>query len=78
MTAADWARMEEELEDPEDKAEREAFQRKQEAKFAAAKSGTPAGFDMEAFNRAKTDEERQMLLDFLEPDGSRLPSSSVS
>ena len=52
MTDADWQRIDEELEDPDDKAEREAENAKMKAKFDAAKSGVPAGFDVEAFQRA--------------------------
>ena len=62
MTDADWARMEEELEEPEEKAERDAANAKMQKKFEQAKQGVPAGFDMEAFQNAKTDEERQKIL----------------
>ena len=62
MTEADWAKVEEDWEDPEDKAEREKAQAKMEAKMAKQKSGAPPGFDMEAFQKAQTDEERQKIL----------------
>ena len=62
LTEADYARMEEELEEPEERAEREAQEEKMKAKFDKAKSGVPAGFDMEAFQNAKNDDERQNIL----------------
>jgi len=62
MTDSDWNKIEEDLEEPEERAEREAAERKMKAKFDRAKSGAPAGFDMNAFQNAKTDAERQAML----------------
>ena len=44
MTDADWAKIDEDLEEPEERAEREAAMEKQRKKFEAAKQGAPAGF----------------------------------
>ena len=71
MTDADWNRIEEDLEDPEDRAEREAANEKMKRKFDAHKQGLPAGFDMAAFQNAKTDEERQKLLSGLKTPKKR-------
>ena len=63
MSDADWDKIDESWEDPEDRAEREAQDEKTRKKFDAAKSqNSPAGFDMEAFQRATTDAERQAIL----------------
>ena len=62
MTDEDWDRIEEELEDPEDKAEREEANRRQEEKFQRQKMASQVQFDMDAFQNAKTEEERQKIL----------------
>ena len=62
MTDADWAAIEEDLEDPEDKAEREAAEAKAKKKFDDASSNTPLGFDLTRFQACKTEECRQREL----------------
>lgn len=62
MTDSDWDKIDEELEDPEDRAEREAQMAKNMAKFEKSKQGAPVGFDLAAFERAKTEEERKAIL----------------
>jgi len=54
MSEADWARVEEELEEPEDKAAREEAVRKAQQPKQT--------IDMEAYNNAKTEEDKQKIL----------------
>jgi hypothetical protein len=56
MTEEDWRRIEEEMEDPEDKAERDAAIQK-----AQQKAQQPS-IDMAALNAAKSEEERQAIM----------------
>ena len=56
MTDADWAKIEEHLEEPEDKKERE------EAIAAANRKMKNPGFDMDAYQNAKSKEEQQSIL----------------
>ena len=53
MSEADWARVEEELEEPEDKAAREEAVRKAQQPKQT--------IDMEAYNNAKTEEDKQKM-----------------
>jgi len=54
MSDADWARVEEELEEPEDKAAREEFARKAQQPKQT--------IDMDAYNNAKTEADKQTIL----------------
>ena len=56
MTDADWNKIDEELEEPEDKAARE------EAIAKAQRKQQGGGIDMDALNAAQTEEERQKIL----------------
>ena len=58
MTDADWEKIEEDLEEPEDKKEREEAVAAAERKM----NNQNQGFDMDAYQNAKTEEEKQSIL----------------
>jgi len=60
MTQGDWARIEAELEEPEDRRLRE--QHNAELRARQAQAAAPEGIDMEVIQRATSDEERKRLL----------------